>query len=102
MASKHMTGTAPTLIRSGKYLNDQFAYKVSLSDDKRLLALQAGFGNTFGFVVFGSTKPGLLENHLHNQQDQEYITKQFWDQRWNRYADAAWSVALWALVPCAA
>jgi hypothetical protein len=37
----------------------------------------------------------------YNEADQEYIAKQFWDQRWSRYAEAAWSIALWALVPCA-
>jgi hypothetical protein len=33
------------------------------------MGLQAGFGNAFGFVVFGSTKPGLLEGHLQYMRD---------------------------------
>jgi hypothetical protein len=36
----------------------------------------------------------------YNDADRKYIARQFWDQRWSRYADAARIVALWALVPC--
>lgn len=61
---KHIAGDAPPLTRSGKRLNDQFEYKFSLSPEKHLLALQAKFGNAFGFVVFGSTMPGLLEKYV--------------------------------------
>ena len=52
------------LIRSGRFLNDQFEYKFSLSSERHLLALQARFGNAFGLVVFGSTTPGLIEKHV--------------------------------------
>lgn len=36
-----------------------------------------------------------------NEADQNYIAKQFWDQRWTRRGYAAGIVALWAFVPCA-
>lgn len=58
---KELGGTAPPLQRSGKYLNEQFEYKLSLSQEKDILVLQARFGNAFGLVVFGSTLLGKLE-----------------------------------------
>ncbi|UPJ55415.1 hypothetical protein [Bradyrhizobium sp. 192] len=61
---KDVPGEAPHLIRSGKFLNDQFEYKFSLSDEQHLFALQARFGNAFGLIVFGATTPGLLEQHI--------------------------------------
>lgn len=36
----------------------------------------------------------------YNDADKDYIAKQFWDQRWNRYAQVAGIIALWALIPC--
>jgi hypothetical protein len=61
---QHVAGDAPSLTRSGTYLNDQFEYKFSLSPEKHILALQAKFGNAFGFVLFGSTTRGLLEKNI--------------------------------------
>jgi hypothetical protein len=61
---RDVAGSAPTLTRSGRFLNDQFEYKMSLSPERHLLALQARFGNAFGLVVFGSTTPGLIEKHV--------------------------------------
>ena len=61
---KDIAGDVPRLVRSGKYLNDQFEYKISLSPDQTIIALQARFGNGFGFVVFGATTPGLLERNI--------------------------------------
>lgn len=61
---KHIAGDAPMLIRSGKYLNDQFEYRFSLSPEQHILALQAKFASAFGFVVFGSTRAGLLEKYV--------------------------------------
>ena len=58
---KGVGGKAPTLQRSGKHLNDQFEYKISLSPENEFLTLQARFGNAFGLVVFGSTLPGRVE-----------------------------------------
>lgn len=58
---KELGGTAPPLLRSGKYLNDQFEYKLTMSPEKEIMVLQAKFGNAFGFVVFGSTLKGRLE-----------------------------------------
>jgi hypothetical protein len=37
----------------------------------------------------------------YSEADKDYIAKQFWNQRWNRYGYAAGIVALWAFVPCA-
>ena len=61
---QHIAGDAPPLTRSGTRLNDQFEYNFSLSPEKHILALQAKFGNAFGFVVFGSTSPGLIERNI--------------------------------------
>lgn len=58
---KEIGGYAPALLRSGKYLNDQFELKITLSPEREIVVLQAKFGNSFGFVVFGSTLPGRLE-----------------------------------------
>ncbi len=66
---KDITGDAPALVRSGKFLNDQFEYKFSLSDEQHLLALQAKFGNAFGLIVFGATAPGWIEQHILHLED---------------------------------
>ncbi len=58
---KEIGGNVPPLQRTGKYLNDQFEYKFTLAPDGAMTALQARFGNAFGFVVFGSCLPGRLE-----------------------------------------
>jgi len=71
---KELGGDAPPLQRTGKYLNDQFEYKVSLSDEKEIMVLQARLGNAFGLVVFGSTLAGRLEGmitKLREQTDRE-------------------------------
>ncbi|WP_144030242.1 hypothetical protein [Burkholderia sp. AU6039] len=57
-----LAGEAPPLKRSGRLLNDQFEYKLSSAPDRSILVLQARFGSAFGLVVFGSARPGLLEN----------------------------------------
>ncbi len=36
----------------------------------------------------------------YNEADKNYITGQFWEQRWGRYAYTTGIVALWAFVPC--
>ena len=46
-----LDGIVPELVRSRSLLNDQFEYKLSLSDDYELMALQARFGRGFGFAV---------------------------------------------------
>jgi hypothetical protein len=58
---KETGGRAPPLLRSGKYLNDQFEFKSTMSPDREFMVLQAKFGNAFGLVVFGSTLLGRLE-----------------------------------------
>lgn len=58
---KELAGDAPQLQRSGKYLNNQFEYKLSLSSEREVLVIQARFRNAFGLVVFGSTLPDRLE-----------------------------------------
>jgi hypothetical protein len=59
---KHLRGDAPPLQRSGKFLNDQFEFKVSLAPEKNIIVLQCRFGNSFGMVVFGSAVTGQLED----------------------------------------
>lgn len=63
-ALAHVAGQEPPLVRAGRFLNDQFGYKFSLSPEKSVFVLQARFGNSFGFVVFGSTIQGMLERQL--------------------------------------
>ncbi len=56
-----LAGVAPALERTRRYLNDQFEFKLSRSPEDDLFVLQARFGGSFGFVVFGSPLPGKLE-----------------------------------------
>jgi hypothetical protein len=67
---RELDGIAPPLQRGGKYLHDQFEYKLSLSGEKDLFVLQAHFGKAFGFVVFGSTLPGKLESIVERIREQ--------------------------------
>ena len=67
----HLTDVAantPPLVRGGKYLDDQFEYKFSLSADREVFLLQATFGQSFGLVLFGSRKPGLIEETISSLQ----------------------------------
>jgi hypothetical protein len=41
----------------------------------------------------------LYVNLGYSEADRTYIAKQYWDQRWSRWASAAGTVALWTLVP---
>lgn len=36
----------------------------------------------------------------YSETDKNYISKQFWDQRWDRWARAAVLIAGWAFIPC--
>jgi len=36
----------------------------------------------------------------YNEADRNYISEQFWDRRWSRWASAAGLIAVWAFVPC--
>ena len=54
-------GNVRKLKRSGKSLNSQFEFKVSMSVDRDLLVIQAAFGKAFGTVTFGIRTPGRLE-----------------------------------------
>jgi hypothetical protein len=58
---QQLDGLAPALVRSNSLLNDQFEYKISISPDGDILALQARFGNGFGFAVFASTDRAKLD-----------------------------------------
>jgi hypothetical protein len=60
----HLDGNAPPLVRGGKYLNDQFEYKFSLSPDAEVFLLQARLGQSFGLVLFGSRRAGLIEETI--------------------------------------
>lgn len=63
-----VNGEAPRLSRSGRLLNDQFSFKLSMSPEKDTLALQVVLGKSLGFVVFGSTRPGVLESSYERLQ----------------------------------
>lgn len=66
---KFLAGTSPQLTRGGKYLNDQFEFKLSLSEDRHVFLLQSRVGESFGMVLFGSTIPGILESGVQNLQE---------------------------------
>lgn len=59
---KEMGGIVPPVTRSGKFLNEQFVYKLSMSPEANLIVVQAIFGNVFGLVTIGSALPGSLES----------------------------------------
>ena len=42
----------------------------------------------------------LYINLGYGEADRTYIARQYWGQRWGRWASAAGTVALWTLVPC--
>ena len=67
---KGLAGVAPPLVRAKKYLNDQFEYKLSLSPDKKIMVVQARFGNSFGLAAFGSTVVGHLEGAVAKMREQ--------------------------------
>jgi hypothetical protein len=52
------------LERNGKDLKSQFKYEISITTEKNIFILQSLFGKSFGFVVFGSTRPGFLEPEM--------------------------------------
>lgn len=58
---RDMGGVVPPVTRSGKYLNEQFVYKLSMSPEFDFILVQAMFGNAFGLVTIGSALPGRLE-----------------------------------------
>jgi hypothetical protein len=57
-----LDGFVPALVRSKSLLNDQFEYKLSISNDSDLLTLQARFGQGFGFAVFACTVGDKLDS----------------------------------------
>jgi hypothetical protein len=61
LAMKDIAGTTPAIERNRRSLDNRFSYKYSGSDDAKLFAIQAMFGNSFGLVIFGCTQPGQLE-----------------------------------------
>ena len=63
-ALRKLHGKAPHLKRQKTMLNDKFEYKVSLSEDRSLIILQARFGTSFGVIVCGSLRQGYLEAYL--------------------------------------
>jgi hypothetical protein len=69
-ALKDIAGDTPLLQRGGKYLNEQFDYKVSISQDNASYLVQARFRNAFGFAVLGSTTSGYLEGIITKLQEQ--------------------------------
>lgn len=63
-ALRELTGNTPVLKRTGQFLNDQFAYKLSITEEQDIFVIQAKFGNAFGIVVVGSSKQGKLESFV--------------------------------------
>ena len=63
-----LVGQAPQLVRGGKFLNDQFEFKVSLSDDVQVFILQVLVGQSFGMIIFASVVPGVLEQAMSKLQ----------------------------------
>ena len=59
---KDISGEIPVIQRTGKYLGDQFEYKLSITDDNDIFIAQVIFGKSFGMAVFGSTISGKLED----------------------------------------
>jgi hypothetical protein len=72
-----LAGKAPPLKRQKKLLNDQFEYKVSISEDRSLLLLQARFGRSFGIVVCGSGDQGFLEDHFMKRSSSSRLNTAF-------------------------
>ena len=64
----HIDGSAPLVVRGGKYLTDQFEYKISLSPRASVFLLQARLGQSFGLVIFGSRLPGPIEETVASLQ----------------------------------
>lgn len=58
---RNMGGDKPTIERARQNMNDQFEYKITMSNDHDIFIIQASFRLTFGMVIMGSTKRGLLE-----------------------------------------
>lgn len=67
---REVAGSAPPTERGGKFLGDQFEYKLSLAPERNVFILQARFGGAFGLAVFGSTIPGLLEAGITRLREQ--------------------------------
>lgn len=59
---KNLTGHVPLLARGGKFLNDQFEYKLSLTENKEIFVIQAKFGKAFGILIVGSSLRGQVES----------------------------------------
>jgi len=66
---KELTGNAPALRRNAKYLNDQFEYKLSLTDEQDMFVLQAKFGSAFGMLIIGSPQQGKLESFVASMRE---------------------------------
>jgi hypothetical protein len=58
---KDVPGRAVPLRRGGKYLDEQFQYKLSITAENHVFIVQARFGVAFGLVLFGSTQPQVIE-----------------------------------------
>lgn len=58
---KSQPGDVPKIVRAGRRLNDQFECKMTPRPDDGFFVLQASFGMSFGFAVFGNAQRGKLE-----------------------------------------
>lgn len=59
---EQLNGVAPELRRAKSFLNDQFSYKASMSEERELIVVQAKFGQGFGLVVLASTIAEKLDD----------------------------------------
>jgi hypothetical protein len=66
-----LDGHAPKLVRSGKYLDDQFEFKISLSEDQQVFIAQVRVGLSFGMIIYASTDGKVLEGAL-SQLESKY------------------------------
>lgn len=57
---KDLAGTVPPTVRSGKYLGDQFEYKLSLGAEPNVFVIQARFGGSFALVLLVAPCRGSL------------------------------------------
>lgn len=65
---KPVPGELPKISRAGRKLNHQFECKITSRPHEDIFILQAAFGMSFGFVVFGDTQSGRLDDFYEQVQ----------------------------------
>lgn len=75
---KNFAGETPPLKRAGKYLHEQFEYKLTLWRERgNEFALQAKFGRALGFAIFASPVRGRLEKAVEELRETTQRTGPF-------------------------